>query len=135
MSQVINEEFEELISSTIYELMHGERKIDEIEYVDDPESATFIITVDINHNTHIKENIYKKPSKNVYLNFLGKYNRVKDGDNILTKECPICLEEFSKNVGYRKLDCDHVFHKKCIDKWLYQDKKLRCPLCRVNIKK
>ena len=71
MSQVINEEFEELISSTIYELMHGERKIDEIEYVDDPESATFIITVDINHNTHIKENIYKKPSKNVYLNFLG----------------------------------------------------------------
>ena len=68
MSQVINEEFEELISSTIYDLMNGERKIDEIEYVDDPDSATFIITIDINQNTHVKENIYRRPSKKVYLN-------------------------------------------------------------------
>tara|TARA_B100000900_G_C20326326_1_gene612306 strand:+ start:126 stop:533 length:408 start_codon:yes stop_codon:yes gene_type:complete len=135
MTQISADDFEELISSTIYELMEGERKIDEVVYVDDPDSAAYVITIDINQNTHIKENVYKKPSKSVYLNFLGKYKRVKEGDNIENKECSICLEEFSKNVGYRVLGCGHIFHKRCIDKWLYKDNKLKCPLCRVDIKK
>ena len=47
------------------------------------------------------------------------------------KECPICLDEYSKNTI--KLNCGHSFHLNCINYW----KKFNnvCPLCRVRIDK
>ena len=50
--------------------------------------------------------IYIGTIKKVYLNFLGKYNRVKHDDDIMNKECPICLEKFSKNDGVESLIVD-----------------------------
>ena len=47
-------------------------------------------------------------------------------------ECPICLEKDSLRLC-RKLDCNHVFHCECIDKWL-SDKK-SCPNCRNKLVK
>ena len=64
---------------------------------------------------------------------------------IFNTDCPICLE---KN-NYKKsiiLSCNHVFHKKCIHKWMdktdnyemyskYDNIHLTgsCPNCRTNI--
>lgn len=45
------------------------------------------------------------------------------------KECTICLDEFKAKQSIRKLDCEHEFHKKCIDKWLLGGDSC-CPLCR-----
>jgi hypothetical protein len=42
--------------------------------------------------------------------------------------CSICLEE---NVDYIT-NCNHVFHKKCIDKWKHNN---TCPYCRKELKK
>jgi superfamily II DNA helicase RecQ len=42
--------------------------------------------------------------------------------------CSICLEE---NVDYTT-NCNHVFHKKCIDKWKHNN---TCPYCRKELKK
>lgn len=58
---------------------------------------------------------------------LGKYQKVKITDNF--EDCPICLESFKLNQFYRKLECNHVFHKKCIDRWFKKD-NLNCPMCR-----
>lgn len=54
------------------------------------------------------------------------------------KECPICREKVQGNVYLRKLKCNHEFHKKCIDKWLFTQFKqckdeYTCPLCRQSI--
>lgn len=44
-------------------------------------------------------------------------------------ECTVCLGEFRPKQHIRRLECDHEFHKKCIDKWLLQGNSC-CPLCR-----
>lgn len=46
------------------------------------------------------------------------------------EECTICLNEFKQRERIRKLDCEHEFHKKCIDKWLLEGGNHCCPICR-----
>lgn len=46
--------------------------------------------------------------------------------------CVVCLEEFSsRDKQIKQLPCRHLFHRKCISKWLDHD--LRCPTCRTDI--
>lgn len=45
-----------------------------------------------------------------------------------TDICSICHENFVKDT--LKLPCNHLFHDKCINKWLERDDKERkCPMC------
>ena len=46
------------------------------------------------------------------------------------KYCSICLEKITKcgnNIILK--ECNHTFHKKCLEKWLIQNNN--CPNCRV----
>lgn len=51
------------------------------------------------------------------------------------EECAICLYPFEINQNIKILPCNrrHVFHSKCIDKWLSHNKA--CPSCRKEISK
>ena len=42
-------------------------------------------------------------------------------------DCSICFDEI-KTEDQKKLNCIHVFHGECIDKWFKQSHQ--CPLCR-----
>ncbi|PIN03829.1 hypothetical protein CDL12_23646 [Handroanthus impetiginosus] len=45
-------------------------------------------------------------------------------------ECSICLSEFAEGEEGREIiDCKHVFHRHCLEKWL-QGFTATCPLCR-----
>ncbi|CAH8360232.1 unnamed protein product [Eruca vesicaria subsp. sativa] len=46
--------------------------------------------------------------------------------------CTICFEQFGKNGTVNTLDCDHVFHHKCIVSWIRM--RLTCPTCRVAVR-
>ena len=62
--------------------------------------------------------------------------RIKENDNlIINKECcNICCEDYIVGQYKRTLpSCNHVFHKKCVDKWLKT--KSNCPICRNELKK
>lgn len=52
-------------------------------------------------------------------------------------ECCICYEDVKHNEYIRELNCNHQFHKKCIDKWLISSMKCKeyvnCPVCRTVI--
>ncbi|KAM6563740.1 hypothetical protein CsatB_023738 [Cannabis sativa] len=50
----------------------------------------------------------------------------------LVVECRVCLSEFEDGEKIRKLKCDHVFHKECLDTWLQQF-CATCPLCRTKV--
>ena len=56
---------------------------------------------------------------------------------VFNEPCTICTAEFTPTQFYRELPCGHVYHKKCIDKWLFDCEPL-CPNCRqpvVNLDK
>ena len=47
-------------------------------------------------------------------------------------ECSICLTTLT-NTNLKKLDCGHIFHYDCINKWYNEDINGRCPYCREFI--
>jgi len=41
------------------------------------------------------------------------------GDGAVTQtSCVVCMSEFVNRQRIRELPCQHIFHLKCIDKWL-----------------
>jgi len=47
----------------------------------------------------------------------------------LLNNCTICLDNFEDNEKIILLECNHNFHKNCIEKWL-KEYSYKCPLCR-----
>jgi hypothetical protein len=66
-----------------------------------------------------------------YTELVPKYKQIKKGDCLLEQTCSICYDNYNLNEYKRELFCQHVFHKKCIDKWLKNN--LSCPMCRQDI--
>lgn len=67
---------------------------------------------------------------NDYLKKQKIKNKGLDSDDIIiqideTIECCICYEPI---IEGKKLNCEHIYHKECIDKWLIE--KRICPYCR-----
>ncbi|GAB2283253.1 hypothetical protein Dimus_017775 [Dionaea muscipula] len=56
--------------------------------------------------------------------------QLKSGEGPL--ECAICLNEFQDDEVLRLLpECNHVFHRVCIDAWL--STRTTCPVCRSSV--
>ncbi|KAA8495598.1 E3 ubiquitin-protein ligase [Porphyridium purpureum] len=45
--------------------------------------------------------------------------------------CAICIDNFEEGDQVRELECSHIYHKACIDPWLYQSST--CPVCKREI--
>lgn len=55
------------------------------------------------------------------------------GTSASDDDCSICLEYFNEGEICRVIPvCDHVFHAKCVDKWLM--KVPNCPICRTRVR-
>lgn len=46
-----------------------------------------------------------------------------------TKECPVCLKEFTVGTSAKCMPCKHVFHKECILPWLEKVSNLTSHCC------
>ena len=84
-----------------------------------------------NTNRHSIER--KKKKKITLLDKLAvtKIDNIKNLHNE-NKGCCICLQDFKNKESAIYLPCFHLFHRKCIAKWL--ETKEECPLCKNNIK-
>ncbi|KAI5076996.1 hypothetical protein GOP47_0009061 [Adiantum capillus-veneris] len=61
-----------------------------------------------------------------------KYGVHDEEGKQMMKECAVCLSEFESGEMLRLLPaCDHLFHKDCIDMWLFSH--TTCPLCRLSL--
>ena len=56
-----------------------------------------------------------KNKKNIYI-----YNMI----------CSICLDDITNNNITILKECNHTFHKECIDKWKHHN---TCPYCRKEL--
>ena len=45
--------------------------------------------------------------------------------------CSVCLQPYSEDDTVKRLPCLHVFHARCIDRWLAHSPS--CPYCRLDI--
>jgi hypothetical protein len=60
---------------------------------------------------------------------VNKLKRFRVTQKMLNDECTICMNKFKLREMARHLPCDHVFHSKCVDKWLIKH-SCTCPVCR-----
>ena len=49
-----------------------------------------------------------------------------------TKECYICIKNFTKNRVVRQLPCKHMFCSDCIAPWIKTH--FTCPTCKIKLK-
>ena len=66
--------------------------------------------------------------KNIDINSL---NTLVVCDELPDNTCSVCLDEFKDEDVLVKLNCEHIFHKDCLEPWLNNNRN--CPLCRQNI--
>ena len=59
-------------------------------------------------------------------------NELNSDEIINNQECSICVEPLNNSFAI-KLNCDHIFHDKCLQEWLKKSKNKDCPLCRMKI--
>ena len=73
---------------------------------------------------------------------LNNYNinkalkNIKFKDDYVYKNCTICLEEFELKSNVIILQCDHIYHRKCIFDWINlknDTKTVKCPNCNRYI--
>ncbi|XP_042300646.1 E3 ubiquitin-protein ligase RNF133-like, partial [Sceloporus undulatus] len=58
---------------------------------------------------------------------LKSHRLKKDEFDLAEETCVVCLETFKPREVVRILTCRHIFHKRCIDRWLL--KRGSCPIC------
>ncbi|CAG7907513.1 unnamed protein product, partial [Brassica rapa] len=57
--------------------------------------------------------------------------RFSDLQTDLEDCCTFCLFDFAYDDKVRQLpNCRHVFHKRCMDRWIVDCRKITCPICR-----
>lgn len=98
-----------------------------VKAVNDQKTITSFSTSGDNNLENILQDLGLK--KVSLAEILPKYKKVSA--DLLNHECVICNQMYKQNEYFRKLNCNHHFHKKCIDKWL--KKNPSCPICRKDI--
>jgi len=48
-------------------------------------------------------------------------------------ECVVCLCKIEEGDEISVLRCDHMYHRRCLDKWV-SFKNNTCPLCRESLR-
>jgi len=70
----------------------------------------------------------------LYTEDLINCSRSKKRVDYLTNDCcPICLENFQKQMKVKRLPCGHGYHGDCIMPWMADHNQDFCPFCRQTI--
>lgn len=124
-----------------------ENDIEEYYYSDGEEEAEIEgvaeAEVDSEPDKEEENDIFNNDNNNQLLdsrmNIILDFNefQFKNAGKYISKpvdKCSLCKIKFTKTDIIRQFACgDHIFHRKCISKWLTKSDK--CPECRYDLKK
>ena len=79
--------------------------------------------VQLGNNINIQEDEYEDVEVPTQLLIINNNSNIEIYNKDEDKLCVICQENINKNDIIRKLECDHIYHQKCCDKWLELNKK------------
>lgn len=76
-------------------------------------------------------------TKQVKVEIVDANQNSEDVDDDLPVEmrtdCGMCFESYSVGEEKCTLPCNHTFHKVCLMKWLIENRKNQCALCRYKV--
>lgn len=59
---------------------------------------------------------------------------VSAGATVERPTCAVCLNQVrNRDRVWELRNCSHIFHMRCLDRWLDHDDQLTCPLCRAPL--
>lgn len=101
------------------------------------------ITVAIEANRDHQEHIMMEQALNESMNYVPPTKPISSTDNLKcvqysntdcsSKECGICLDEYTNTDEVWLCQCSHYFHKGCLDTWIKTQNT--CPVCRDELDK
>lgn len=78
-----------------------------------------------------QSNINNLPTRKMKVEDAEEKKAEAKQDSNEQKNCTICLDDWEDGDEVRTLPCLHIFHAKCVDKWLRQNRT--CPVCKHDI--
>ena len=60
-----------------------------------------------------------------------EYSEINYDEKDCKEICPICFVEYKEGDSLIKLNCSHIYHKKCVFDWFKKNRN--CPLCRLSV--
>ncbi|MED6125271.1 hypothetical protein PIB30_067078 [Stylosanthes scabra] len=106
------------------------------------------INVNLHVTTHVVLNCHGNNNNNAIVVATKLVNllprpKIDECHDFVEQQCAICLEELCHNIDGSSaevvvaINCSHVFHERCIFRWLLRCINLKasytCPLCRDPI--
>ena len=67
--------------------------------------------------------------KSLTVNNKDNKDHIVINKNFENNECIICLEPMVVNDKVKILECGHMYHYDCINKWIEKKGEINCPLC------
>jgi hypothetical protein len=77
---------------------------------------------------HMRESSQERPDINIIRQHISS---VDEAEIVNSDKCVICLDDYDDDNNVGKLECEHKYHQKCIERWLME--KTICPLCKYNV--
>lgn len=92
-----------------------------------PSLICFIINFDKTYFSKIINYLILNEFKKDQLVEFNKINDIDTNSETYKIRCGICLEDYVNKDELKKLTCEHIFHRNCINVWLLA--KMICPFC------
>ena len=96
-----------------------------------PSSRHHYVDVQVSNCTHDVQRVLPSELEQMPLANPGA-NVPSEVENESSSTCAICMEGDASAKPLVRTPCAHVFHKACLAKWLLDEDKRSCPVCRTE---
>ncbi len=89
----------------------------------------------INQKILGKKDLIKKQKVYIFQKIIIPLNKIPNNSLNLGSQCPICLDDFTPLKKVCSTPCKHIFHFKCLRKYIIETNNSNCPICKFDLLK